>query len=105
MLAGSCAEYDWSAGRCEETTTLLRSASIYGANKNKLRARVEAIARETGLSVAWGRMFFLYGPHEHPQRLVASVIRSLLARLPARCSSGIQQRDFLHVQDARDTGG
>jgi nucleoside-diphosphate-sugar epimerase/SAM-dependent methyltransferase len=102
VFAGSCAEYDWNAGRCHETTTPLRPASSYGASKNRLRLRVEAIARETGLSAAWGRMFFLYGPHEHPERLVASVIRSLLNGVPARCSSGAQERDFLHVQDAAD---
>ena len=36
------------------------------------------------MSSAWGRVFFLYGPHEHPQRLVSSVIRSLLAGQPAQ---------------------
>ena len=102
VFAGSCAEYDWNCGPCRETTTPLRPTSIYGESKNNLRLRVEAIVRETGISAAWGRMFFLYGPHEHPQRLVASVIRSLLNGLPARCSAGTQQRDFLHVQDAAD---
>jgi len=28
-----------------------------------------------GLSAAWGRIFFLYGPREHPARLVASCYR------------------------------
>lgn len=102
VFAGSCAEYDWRPGRCHETTTPLRPGSIYGASKNSLRLRVEAIARETCLSAAWGRMFFLYGPHEHSERLVASVICSLLKGVPARCSSGAQEADFLHVQDAAD---
>jgi nucleoside-diphosphate-sugar epimerase len=52
-----------------------------------------------GLSSAWGRVFFLYGPNEHPDRLVSSVIRSLLAGSPARCSHGRQIRDYMHVQD------
>jgi nucleoside-diphosphate-sugar epimerase len=102
VFAGSCAEYNWNFGPCHETRTPLKPASNYGASKNSLRLRVEAIARETGLSAAWGRVFFLYGPHEHPERLVASVIRSLLNGIPARCSSGAQERDFLHVQDAAD---
>ena len=53
----------------------------------------------TGVSLAWGRIFFLYGPHEHPDRLVSSVIRSLLNGREALCSAGNQLRDFLHVQD------
>ena len=44
-------------------------------------------------------MFFLYGPHEHPDRLVSSVILSLLRGEPAKCSHGRQIRDYMHVQD------
>ena len=44
-------------------------------------------------------MFFLYGPHEHPDRLVSSVIRSLLAGQPARTSHGRQVRDYLFADD------
>ncbi len=53
----------------------------------------------TGLSSAWGRIFFLYGPGEHPRRLVSSVISNLLRNQTAQCSHGMQVRDFLHVED------
>jgi nucleoside-diphosphate-sugar epimerase len=52
-----------------------------------------------GLSTAWARVFFQYGPGEHPDRLVASVIRHLLSAREAPCSHGRQIRDFLHVAD------
>ena len=99
VLAGSCAEYDWTRGICHESDTLLKPVSLYGASKNALRDRVQSLAEQAGLSWAWGRLFFLYGPHEHPRRLAASVIRSLLAGMPADCSSGTQRRDLLHVGD------
>jgi nucleoside-diphosphate-sugar epimerase len=102
VLAGSCAEYDWTAGHCHETATPLRPASLYGVCKNALRDKLNEFAQQAELSWGWGRLFFLYGPHEHPRRLVASVIRSLLAGVPARCSSGTQQRDVLHVRDAAE---
>jgi nucleoside-diphosphate-sugar epimerase len=47
-------------------------------------------------------VFFLYGPNEHPDRLVSSVIRSVLEGQEARCSHGRQIRDYLHVQDVAD---
>lgn len=102
VVAGTCAEYDWGGGVCREDDTPLRPASLYGECKNALRQRTEELAGQRGLSVAWGRTFFLYGPHEHPRRLVASVTRALLAGEPALCTAGAQQRDFLHVQDAAD---
>jgi nucleoside-diphosphate-sugar epimerase len=103
VVAGTCAEYDWAvAGRCHETATPVRPATLYGACKAELRWRTEAFARASGLSAAWARLFFLYGPREHPARLVPSVARALLAGQPAECSAGTQQRDFLHVEDAAD---
>jgi nucleoside-diphosphate-sugar epimerase len=102
VFAGSCAEYDWTAGRCHETSTPLRPASLYGVCKNVLSSMVAQVAQESAVSWAWARLFFLYGPHEHPRRLVASVIDSLLTGVPARCSPGTQGRDFLHVQDAAE---
>lgn len=100
VVAGTCAEYDWTGdGVCSESSTPLAPATLYGACKHALRVMLEAFARQKNLSAAWGRIFFLYGPHEHPDRLVASVIRSLLRGAPAPCSHGNQLRDFLHVAD------
>ena len=63
---------------------------------------LNAFCQQVELSSAWGRIFFLYAPHEYPQRLVSSVIRSLLKGEVARCSHGNQIRDFLYVQDVAD---
>lgn len=98
--AGTCAEYDWhAAGLCKEFETPLAPATLYGACKHALRVVLEAYARQAGLSAAWGRVFFLHGPHEHPDRLVASVARALLRGEPALCTHGRQVRDLLHVED------
>jgi nucleoside-diphosphate-sugar epimerase len=61
-----------------------------------------AAAAGTGVSTAWGRLFSVYGPHEHPKRLVPSVTQSLLAGEPALCSHGTQIRDYLFAEDAAD---
>ncbi len=100
--AGTCAEYDWSHERLVEATTPLLPATLYGASKHGLRLLIEAFARETGLSAGWGRIFLLYGPHEHPARLVPSIVRALIAGEPARCSPGTQRRDFLFVEDVAE---
>jgi nucleoside-diphosphate-sugar epimerase len=97
VLVGSCAEYDWSvAGVCHEFETPRRPATVYGRCKHE----VGEWALSLSCSLAWARLFFLYGPGEHPARLVPSVARALLAGNVADCTSGQQQRDFLHVHDA-----
>lgn len=102
VIAGTCAEYDWRYGYCSESITPLLPATLYGTCKHSLQLMLDALARQTELSAAWGRIFFLYGPHEHSTRLVASVIRSVLQGEPARCSHGNQIRDLLFVQDVAD---
>lgn len=102
VMAGTCAEYDWQYGYYSEQVTPLVPATLYGACKHSLQIMLEASARQIGLSAAWGRIFFLYGPHEHPDRLVSSVICSLLKGEPARCSHGNQIRDVLYVEDVAE---
>jgi len=99
VMAGTCAEYDWDYGYCSERVTPLSPETMYGTYKHALQMMLHAFAKQTDLSAAWGRIFFLYGPHEYSDRLVPSVIRSLLRGEPARCSHGNQVRDFLYVED------
>lgn len=99
VMAGTCAEYNWDYGYCSEWVTPLVPATVYGICKHSLQTMLDAFAKETGLSAAWGRIFFVYGPHEHPSRLVPSVIHSLLKGEPVLCSHGNQVRDFLYVED------
>jgi nucleoside-diphosphate-sugar epimerase len=102
VTSGSSFEYDWSYGYCSEGRTPLRPDTVYGTCKLALGELVEAFTRIVGVSSAWARIFFAYGPREHPDRLVSSVVRSVLGGMPARCSHGEQIRDYLHVQDVAD---
>ena len=102
VFGGSCYEYDWRYGYCNESLTPRTPDTVYGAAKAGLAEAMLGYAGSTGLSAAWGRMFFLYGPNENPRRLVPSVILSLLKGDPAPSSHGLQIRDYLHVQDVAD---
>jgi len=100
VMAGTCAEYDWDYGFCSEAITPLAPRTLYGVCKHALQMILTNFTRDNHINSAWGRIFFLYGPHERPERLVPTVIRSLLRNEPALCSHGNQVRDYLHVQDA-----
>jgi len=100
VIAGSCTEYDWSgSGPLWEAQTPLRPATPYGQAKAQTFRDVQARATSAGLSYAHARLFFSYGPHEQPQRLVPLIVRSLLRGEPARLTAGTQVRDFLDVRD------
>ena len=73
-----------------------------GRARYALNEVLAGYAKAVGLSLAWPRIFFLYGPHEPEARLVASVVRSLLLGQPAPCSSGTQVRDYLYVKDVAE---
>jgi nucleoside-diphosphate-sugar epimerase len=99
VLAGTCAEYDWEHALCSEADTPLLPRTLYGACKQALHAVAEPFAAQSGITLAWGRIFFVYGPREHPARFVPSVVRALLRGKEAPCSHGRQIRDFMHAAD------
>lgn len=97
--AGSCAEYDWNYGHLSEFITPCKSQTPFGRFKNSLFELSSTYAELSKISFAWGRIFFVYGPHEKETRLVASIIKSLLTGKEALCSAGKQIRDFSHAHD------
>jgi nucleoside-diphosphate-sugar epimerase len=101
VAAGTCAEYDWGTSDqwLDERTTAVKPFSLYGQCKYAFRKSLFTVAEHHKLSAAWGRVFFLFGPHEGPKRLVSSAILSLLQAQAFEASQGDQVRDFLHVDD------
>jgi nucleoside-diphosphate-sugar epimerase len=141
VVAGTCAEYDWTginllppaelesssprrwgvgfgdpvvatlspqAGRGDAAAIReghlaeaapCRPATLYGAAKDGLRRILQAYAATAGLSLGWGRLFYLYGPGETPGRLVGDAARALLTGQRLATSEGRQRRDLLHVAD------
>ncbi len=102
VFSGTCAEYDWNSSLFEEYKSTCLPQTLYGSSKLALQLVVEALAKQMGFSQAWGRVFYLYGPHEYPQRFVPAVIQGLLQKKDVPCSHGNQVRDFLHVEDVAD---
>jgi nucleoside-diphosphate-sugar epimerase len=99
VFAGTCAEYEWAdQTHCVEAVTPLVPATLYGTAKHALHTLVE----RSGVSAAWGRVFFVFGPHEHPARLASSVASALVRGEPAETSAGTQVRDFLYSEDLAD---
>ena len=95
---GSCFEYEFTDQPLAESNPV-GPRSLYAASKVATRYQGEQLAQLLGVSFAWARVFYLYGPHEDERRLVPAVIRSLLRGESIDVTSGVQVRDFLHVAD------
>ena len=99
VLAGTCAEYDWGHGRCEEDSTPLNPATVYGVAKDATRRLVAALCAQHQVRCAWARIFFPYGAGENPARLVPALVNALRGqRAPFGISAAVY-RDFLHARD------
>lgn len=102
VMAGSCAEYDWSDlgdGVCREGITPLNPHTLYGQVKVETAHWLADFCQEKGISQAWGRVFLPFGVGENINRLVPSVALALQAGKEAKCSSGVQVRDFMNARD------
>ena len=101
VLAGSCMEYDWTSlqDALIENSSPIAPATEYGKAKNETRLLAENYARENSLSIAWGRIFNLFGPYEAPERLIPMIINSLSEGNVPRITAGGLVRDYSYVAD------
>jgi len=95
---GTCFEYDFATGLMSEETPT-KADSLYAASKTAALHLCEQICRTHGMELVWPRIFYLYGPGEHPGRLVPYAIGTALKGETADFSSGTQIKDFMHVDD------
>lgn len=102
VFTGSCAEYDWTQGHCHEFNTPCIPQELYGRAKYSLFLLSDMIAKQHNLSFAWARLFYLFGEHEHPDRLIPTAIRNFLNKKKFQINNDYQIRDFLYVADVAD---
>lgn len=99
VLAGTCAEYDWSYGYCSEANTPLNPATLYGTAKDVTRRLVTAVCAEHQVPCAWGRIFLPYGPGEDSRRLIPALTDVFDGKRAPFGVNATAFRDFLHVED------
>jgi len=99
VAVGTCLEYaDLPRPRREDDPT--DPQSLYGSCKLSAQVVLRALTRHTPTRFAWARLFHLYGPGEHPARVLPSVVAALRAGHAIALSPGTQLRDHLRVEDA-----
>lgn len=97
VLVGSSGEY--GAGQRIDEDAPLRPTSEYGASRAAATLVARAYGARRGLDVVVARPFAVYGPYEAAYRLVPYCVLRGLRGEPMRISSGVQTRDYVHVDD------
>jgi len=98
LVAGTCAEYGASDHPLHEDEVSAPS-TLYGREKNRLRRELEEESVVLGFDLLWARIFYPYGPAEHPDRLISFLIRKALEGEEAPLKQPLAVRDYIHVQD------
>jgi len=100
VVAGTCAEYDWLHGYLREDRTPFAPATTYGVAKDATRRLALALCALHQVALAWGHVFFPFGPGESPQRMVPRLIDVFQGRAPAFGINASAYRGMLYVPDA-----
>ncbi|MGC6493849.1 MAG: dTDP-glucose 4,6-dehydratase [Myxococcota bacterium] len=77
-----------------------RPSSPYAASKAAADHLVHAWSRTWGLPISISQCTNTFGPHQYPEKLIPVVVRACLegASIPVY-GDGLQQRDWIHVED------
>lgn len=97
VLVGSSGEYGPGVEIDEDAP--LRPTSEYGASRASATLLARAFGARRGLDVVVVRPFAVFGAYESAYRLVPYCILRGLRGEPLHISSGVQTRDYVHVDD------
>jgi nucleoside-diphosphate-sugar epimerase len=95
---GSSTEYAQAGGPMDEHTPL-RPRGFFGASKAAGSLLAAATASARGLRAAVLRAFQVYGPDDHPHRLVPTVLRAARTGDVLPMTAPGMRRDWIHVDD------
>jgi UDP-glucose 4-epimerase len=98
VRVGSSTEYGATDGPMGENTPL-RPRGYFGATKAAGSLVLTAVAAARGLRAAVVRPFQVYGPLDHPTRLVPAALRAARGEEPLLLTGPGRRRDWVFVDD------
>jgi dTDP-6-deoxy-L-talose 4-dehydrogenase (NAD+) len=98
-VLGTCIEYAVTGKPLNEVETPLAPVSPYARAKAELHAALVSDLSGSGTDLAWARIFYPYGPNEHPARLASSLLTRVLAGQPITLKTPNSTKDYIHEDD------
>jgi dTDP-6-deoxy-L-talose 4-dehydrogenase (NAD+) len=96
---GSCIEYAPSSTPLVEDVSPTLGDSPYAAAKCRLHEWLAGRSPAPGSGWSWLRVFYPYGPGEHPGRITTGFLRALAAGGPVALRTPDSVKDFVFVTD------
>lgn len=98
LVTGTCFEYGFKNGKlCESDPT--DPVNSYAIAKDSLRRFLQALQSEIPFTLQWARLFYMYGPGQNPNSLMAQLDGAIAEARPSfDMSGGEQLRDYLPVE-------
>lgn len=98
IFAGTCFEYRFKDEPLKETDEL-NPQSLYAKCKCELREKAEKYSEENDISFGWGRIFYVFGRNEHPNRFTSYIINNLKSNKPVEIKYGQLIKDYMYTKD------
>lgn len=99
LSLGTCIEYKLTHQPLNEDSTPIAPTTTYARCKNELRLALETDSKLRGFGFCWGRVFYPYGPGEHPSRLCSAIIQKLLRGEKITLKTPTSTKDYIYVDD------
>lgn len=97
---GTCLEYAPNpSASCIPGITTIAPETAYGMAKERARAGIAKSADLHKKGYTWARLFYPYGPGEHPARIPSLFLRTLSQAQSIELKSPHSVKDWIHVHD------
>jgi nucleoside-diphosphate-sugar epimerase len=96
---GTCIEYQLSNNKLSEDATPIVPITTYSKCKDELRKTLEADAKSRGFNFCWARVFYPYGPREHPSRLCSAIIQKFSRGEKMILKTPDSTKDYIFIED------
>ena len=98
LVAGSCLEYGLENGSLSEELPT-QPANPYALAKDTLRKFLETLQTREAFTLQWARLFYMHGPGQNANSLLAQLDRAIESgEVNFNMSGGEQLRDYLPVE-------
>lgn len=99
LVTGTCFEYGMQSG-CLTEEMPAQPANPYALAKDSLRKFLQALQQQQPFALQWARLFYMHGPGQNANSLLAQLDRAIDNRESSfNMSGGEQLRDYLPVQE------